>query len=350
MVEPRDAAVYLAGLRLRELTPVYAGEEIRVGGHRLLVEIRTADEACTRPGFGAMVGATPVMKQLFGVLSRVAAHDAPVLLTGESGTGKELAARGLHDNGPRQNGPFIAVNCAGIPSTLFESELFGHEKGSFTGATRGQDGAFQAADGGTLFLDEVGELQADAQAKLLRVLESGEVRRVGGGKPEYPDVRVVCATNRDLADMSHQGTFRSDLYFRIAVLSVRLPPLRARREDIPQLAATLLNRANPGSSLTEDGASALMEHEWPGNVRELRNVLTRALVLGGPVISATSLSFDAWAFDGAKPAELTAEGAERAAVEAALADSGGNRSAAARALGIPRSSLLYKIKRLGIKT
>jgi transcriptional regulator with GAF, ATPase, and Fis domain len=357
LVEPGQAAAYLAGARVREVTPCFAGEEVRVGEHGFVVDLTTGEEE-PRPheSFGEMVGRSAPMRRLFGVLHRIAVHDAPVLLTGDSGTGKELAARGLHASGPRGDGPFVAVNCASITETLFESELFGHEKGAFTGAVGRRDGAFHHADGGTLFLDEIGETKPDLQAKLLRALESGEVRRVGAAVPEFPDVRVVAATNRNLQQGVREGTFRHDLYFRLAVLTVRLPSLRERRDDIPVLAQALLARDHPTARLTMDAQRTLQVYDWPGNVRELRNVLTRAWVLTGDVIDAAHLEFNPWAFEdeSATPAPVprTAlprrDPPERSAIAQALADAGGNRTQAARLLGIPRSSLLYKMNRFGI--
>lgn len=354
MVEPGAVSCMLAGQRVREITPAMVGEELRLGPHSLVVEVSTVEEgASDHTSFGESVGQAPSMRRLFGILRRVAVHDAPVLLTGESGTGKELAARALHEVGIRRDGPFVAVNCAAISEQLFESELFGHEKGSFTGATHRQEGAFQRAHKGTLMLDEVGELKIDAQAKLLRALESGEVRRVGGASPEYPDVRVVAATNRNLQHMVRAGTFRSDLYFRLAVLTVGLPALRERREDIPMLARTLLSRNHPSAKLTPDAERALQTYEWPGNIRELRNVLTRAFVLSGPTITPDALHFNPWAFEEdvrhreeapPPPSGLS----EKELIEDALRRNGGNRTRAARELRMPRSSLLYKIKRHGI--
>lgn len=351
MVEPGSAATFLAGVRVRTITPVVPGEEVRVGDHAFVVETATIEESGSAlESFGEMVGSAPLTQRLFGVLHRVASHDAPVLLCGESGTGKELAARGIHDAGPRHEQPFVPVNCAAVTETLFESELFGHEKGAFTGATARQDGAFQRADRGTLFLDEVGELSPSVQAKLLRVLESGEVRRVGGSHPEYPDGRVIAATNRNLPAMVKKGTFREDLYFRLAVLTVRLPALRERRADIAVLARTLLARNHPNANLTPRALGALQEYGWPGNIRELRNVLTRAVVMGGPSISAGDLQFNPWAFDDAPAAERAPEtdGPERTMLEDALAAADGNRTRAARALGMPRSSLLYKLRKHGL--
>ncbi len=352
MVEPGHAPAFLAGARVRDITPALPGEELRVGEHGFVVEADLVREAPVSVGsFGEMVGNAEVMKRLFGILHRMALHEAPVLIIGESGTGKELAARGLHDAGPRYEAPFVAVNCAAIQENLFESELFGHEKGAFTGADVRQDGAFQRADGGTLFLDEIGELKLDLQAKLLRALESGEVRRVGGAKPEFPDIRLVAATNRNLSEMVRSGTFREDLYFRLSVLPVRMPPLRERKDDLEMLARTLLERNHPGSQLAPDGAEALQGYEWPGNVRELRNVLTRAVVLGGPVVHAGDLAFNPWAFENEPkdPGPLKrGDGNEQATIQAALDQTGGNRTQAARLLGMPRSSLLYKMKRLGL--
>lgn len=356
MVEPGLVPAFLAGTRVRETIPVMSGEEVRIGDHGFVIEITMVEEKGRElDSFGEMVGRAPVMRRLFGALHRMGAHDAPVLVTGDSGTGKELAARGLHIGGPRCEGPFVALNCAAIAESLFESELFGHEKGAFTGATGRQDGAFQRADQGTLFLDEIGEMHLDLQAKLLRVLESGEVRRVGGSQPEFPDVRVVSATNRNLQDMVRQKKFRQDLYFRLAVLTARLPSLRERREDIPVIAQTLLTRHHPGARLTADALEALQEYDWPGNVRELRNVLTRAVVMSGTTISAGDLAFNPWSFedDGATvkprtPSRAPADDPERQELEHALQEANGNRTHAARILGIPRSSLLYKLNKLGL--
>ena len=352
MVEPGSAPAFLAGTRVRDITPALPGEELRVGAHGFVVQSDLVQESPVAvASFGDMVGHAPVMKRLFGILHRMAVHEAPVLVIGESGTGKELAARGLHTSGLRYDQPFVAVNCAAIQESLFESELFGHEKGAFTGAEARQDGAFQRADGGTLFLDEIGELKLDLQAKLLRALESGEVRRVGAAQPEFPDVRLVAATNRNLSEMVRAGTFREDLYFRLSVLPVRTPPLRERTEDLEMLAHTLLQRNHPGAQLAPDAAEALQSYAWPGNVRELRNVLTRAVVLGGPVIHAADLAFNPWAFEGepVDPGPIPrADGNELATIRAALDQTSGNRTQAARLLGMPRSSLLYKMKRLGL--
>lgn len=350
MVAPSAMPIFLAGARIRMITPALAGEELTVGPHRLVVESRTADvEPSPVSCFGGAIGGTRVMQSLFGVLKRMAQHEAPVLLMGESGTGKELAARGLHEHGVRRGAPFVALNCAAVSDNLFESELFGHLKGSFTGAVANKGGAFQAADGGTLFLDEIGELRIASQAKLLRTLESGEVRRVGSSKSEYPDVRVVAATNRDLSAMVMNGEFRADLYFRLSVLSVEMPPLRKRKSDIAMLADAILKKQFPGVTIDDSARQKLLTHRWPGNVRELRNVLTRAIVLHGNVITPESLQFDHMSFatrPRRSPRKPSDE--ERTQIAEALTRNDGNRTHTARALGIPRSSLIYKIKRYGL--
>ncbi len=350
LVEPAAGAAFVGPNRVRDLLPLFAGEEIRIGNTVLRVDWDTHVDTPKADKFGEMVGTSAVMRTAFGLLRRMAAHHAPVLLIGESGTGKELAARGLHDASPRAGTRFVAVNCGAITPTLFESELFGHEKGSFTGANERRDGAFQRADGGTLFLDEVGELPEEAQAKLLRVLETGEVRRVGGNDPTFPDVRIVAATNRRLHEAARDGEFRSDLYFRLAVLAVRLPALRERIEDIPAMAIAIAAKIHPTIRINPEAMSALQGYSWPGNARELRNVLTRAYVLYGAHVEPGSLVF--CPLDTASALEAprrTIEEAEKEVITDALRRAKDNRTLAARLLGIPRSSLLYKIKRWGIE-
>ncbi len=357
LVEPGTGAAFVGGVRVRDVFPLYAGEEVRIGNTEFVVHWDERIEQPVADHFGDMVGSTEAMRRVFGILRRIAAHHAPVLLLGESGTGKELAARAIHEASPRASKPFVALNCGAIAQNLFESELFGHEKGAFTGAAERRDGAFHRADGGTIFLDEMGELPEDAQAKLLRVLETGEVRRVGGADTSFPDVRVVAATNRDLNADSQRGKFRSDLYFRLAVLAVRLPSLRERRDDIPVIAHAIARHIQSGMRIEPDAMEALCAHDWPGNARELRNVLTRAFVLSGPIVQLDSLMFnplDTPRSGGPRP-RVVAEGplaslvdAERTLIESALLRNAQNRSAAAKDLGIPRSSLLYKLKRFGI--
>nr|WP_274621980.1 sigma-54 dependent transcriptional regulator [Myxococcus fulvus] len=245
-----------------------------------------------------MVGGSAAMRDVFERLRKVAPSPATVLVLGESGTGKELVARALHAQSPRADGPLISVNCAAIPEGLLESELFGHEKGAFTGALTAHAGLVEAAHGGTLFLDEVGELPAPAQARLLRMLQDGEVRRVGATRPRKVDVRIVAATHRDLPRRVQEGAFRQDLYFRLRVVEIRLPPLRERGEDLPVLAKYLLEKAcrrigRPPATLSPESLQALMAHPWPGNVRELENALERAVILSeGPVITPDLLALE----------------------------------------------------------
>ncbi len=377
MVEPGEGAVFLGPTRVRDIVPLHAGEILRAGDTEVRVEWVDRREDLRAEHFGEMVGVSDLMCRAFGVLRRIAAHPAPVLLIGESGTGKELAARALHDASPRAGRPFVAINCGAITPTLFESELFGHERGAFTGATERRDGAFHRAEGGTLFLDEIGELPEEAQAKLLRTLESGEVRRVGSTSTTFPDVRIIAATNRNLAEEANGGRFRGDLYFRLAVLAVRIPSLRERPEDIGVIAQAIVQRLQPSLQVTPDALDVLRRWPWPGNARELRNVLTRAWVMGGEkLIDARHLVFNP--LEGMEPTAMggvatslamteppravlpqrggpavtpdtTLDTAEREVVLAALRRHEGNRTHAARELGIARSSLLCKLKRWGIR-
>ena len=349
MVEPGRGPVHLDGLRVRTITPIHPGEDFRMGETVLKVDREHLEESPVARRFGELVGEAQAMQRLFGTLRRMAGHHYTVLIIGESGTGKELIARGIHDHSNRSDRPFVALNCGAISPTLFESELFGHEKGAFTGADQRRAGAFQAADGGTLFLDEIGELPEEAQAKLLRALETGEVRRVGGSQVEIPDVRVVAATNRDLGAEVRAGRFREDLFFRLAVLSVRVPPLRDRLGDLPVLCQTLCRGLGPEVMVTGDALGLLRRHRWPGNVRELRNVLTRAYVMHGPRIDAPALSFHQLAPAPAPRAPAWDEGAsEKAYLKAVLERHGGNRSATARELGVARSTLHHKLRKHGL--
>ena len=232
---------------------------------------------------GEMVGKSPAMREIFGLIERIAPTDATVLIEGETGTGKDMIARTLHLLSPRTDAPFIVVDCGAVAGTLIESELFGHEKGAFTGAVTARQGAFELASGGTVFLDELGELSLDLQPKLLRVLEQRELRRVGGTKTIKVDLRVIAATRKDLRSEVEKGKFREDLYFRLNVVPITAPSLRERREDIPLLIDAMLGKLNGPENkvtLTEQTRGALMAHDWPGNVRELRNVIERALALG----------------------------------------------------------------------
>jgi len=344
--------VWLEAQPVSAPTPVWDHDIIRIGRATLeAASVVGAPKASARQvGFGEMVGSSEPMTRLFDVLDRMSRHEAPVLLTGESGTGKELAARAIHDHGRRAAKPFVAINCAAIPQNLAEAQLFGYEKGAFTGADQRRDGAFHRAHRGTLFLDELGEMTIDGQARLLRALESGEVTRVGATTPEYLDVRVVAATNRSLPKMVEEGTFRRDLFYRLAVLTTKLPPLRERIQDIPHLVQTLIQRDHPGVKVTPEALDELKTYAWPGNVRELRNVLTRGVVLGGNPVRVEHLQFQPWAFDDTPVVEDDdGSESEKQSLIDLLRRVQGNKAAAARALGIPRSSLLYKMMKFGLE-
>ena len=319
-----------------------------------VVELLSAMDA--RALFPNMVGESRAMRAVFSQLLKVAATDATVLLLGESGVGKELAAQSLHEKSGRAKGPFVAVNCAAIPEGLLESELFGHERGAFTGAVSRKIGKFEKAAQGTLFLDEIGDMPPETQAKILRAIESRQFERVGGGKALRLDVRVVAATHRDLPEMIRQGRFREDLYHRLNVFPVRLPPLRERREDIPLLAGRFLEGFRPGARLSVEALQRLLAHDWPGNVRELKNVLERATVLAGDTeiaprhLPGLSAQGPAEAVAGDEAADLDSRLAayERTLIEAALSRTGGVQSRAAALLGIKERSLWHRVKKLSI--
>lgn len=254
---------------------------------------RLKAEVMERFSFSGLVGKSKKMREVYDLIGKVAKSTANVLILGESGTGKELAAKAIHYNGRRRGAPFVAVNCGAIPETLMESELFGHTKGSFTGAISDHPGLFEQAEGGTLFLDEIGEVPLQLQAKLLRVLQEREFRRVGGGSSLKADVRIVAASNRDLEDQVREGTFREDLFYRLNVVQVRMPPLKERTEDIPALIEHFYKKYSiqPGSGeiVTADALRALFNYPFPGNVRELENLVERCAVLGSGVISEQCL-------------------------------------------------------------
>ncbi|HWO24365.1 MAG TPA: sigma-54 dependent transcriptional regulator [Kofleriaceae bacterium] len=343
-------------------------------------------------GLGEVIGESALMRGLLAMIDRVAASDATVLIVGESGTGKELLARTIHRVGPRRDGPFVAFDCSALAPSLIEAELFGHEKGAFTGAARARRGLFREANGGTIFLDEIGDIDATVQNKLLRVLQEREIKPVGGDRPVAIDVRVVAATNKDLKSLVARGQFREDLYWRLAVVPIQVPPLRERKEDIPQLAAHILARRRGAAKsfggsetryptqITAKALARLQAYRWPGNIRELENVLSRAAILcDGETIRSHDL--DLLGLDhpaGASPAAIAAaaeidrvelpaiqlerlgdgEGlkdltdrairaVERAAIAAALRRDR-NPAHAARRLGISRASIYTKMKAYGL--
>ncbi|NVB78625.1 MAG: sigma 54-interacting transcriptional regulator [Kofleriaceae bacterium] len=310
-----------------------------------------------------LVGDSKIIRELRKTIDRVAASDASVLLLGESGTGKGLTARMLHASSARAAHPFMQVDCGAIAASVFESELFGHERGAFTGATRTRRGPIELAHGGTLFLDEIGELPLELQPKLLRVIEDRVVVRVGSTEPVSVDVRIIAATNRNLEDMVAKGQFREDLYFRLKVVEIVVPPLRGRRADLHALAESLLPRAarrcgQDGKPLADDALARMTAYAWPGNVRELENVLERALVLAeGPSITAADLDLpDRVAppepveheVEASRPHEVVMDDIERRRLSAALAAAEGNQSHAAKALGMPRTTFINKLRRHGL--
>jgi two-component system response regulator AtoC len=331
------------------------------------VEALSADSQQEAPGEEELVGRSPAMLQVFKTIGRVAAAQEPVLIVGESGTGKELVANAIHKNSPRAEHPFVKVNSAALSPTLLESELFGHEKGAFTGAVSRRKGRFEQADDGTLFLDEIGELDVELQAKLLRVLQTGQFERVGGEETLRADVRVVAATNRDLPARIAEGRFREDLFYRLNVVTIELPPLRQRREDVPLLAEYVLRRLAakynwPHLALAPDALAYLVEQPWPGNVRQLQNVLARAAILArGRVIGTDDLRA-APSPAGPVPStapEPTPSGSlllrdilaetERRVIRQALEQEKWNRTRAARVLGISRRQLFDKIHQYGLQ-
>jgi two-component system response regulator AtoC len=347
------------------------------------IERRAEEPAAPSVPGGMILGESGVMKDAMALLSRAAAGNTTVLIRGESGTGKELVARALHDMSPRKHEPFVKIDCASLPETLLESELFGYEKGAFTGAVARKPGRVELADGGTLFLDEIGELTAPLQAKLLRLLQDRELERLGGTKTIKVDVRVVAATHRDLETMVERGQFRQDLFYRLNVVPLWLPPLRARRDDVELLArhfCKVFGQANgkPDIALDPEAVRALRGQRWPGNVRQLQNFMERLVVLSeGPSIGEESVRAElsrqvrfvtqpgtggasrlsrsiASEVNVAGPASvvgpLDAElrSAEKKAIERALRHAGGNRSLAARLLGVSRSTLYAKLEEHGL--
>ena len=340
------------------------GAVISLGQSRVRFDALGGEERAalsSDPRWGRALGTSEAMRRIFAVLPRLAESDATILLEGETGTGKGLLAEAIHEASPRATGPFIVLDCGSIPPTLIESELFGHEKGSFTGATAARVGGFEAARGGTVFLDEIGELPLDMQPKLLRAIEDRVVKRVGGNEPIRLDIRIVAATNRDLRTEINQGRFRSDLYYRLNTFRLRIPPLRERRDDIALLVAHFYRQLSSGDlAPPAELLAELARHDWPGNVRELRAAVERAVLLGDPAVWR-ALSGDGEASDAAEAPvadEQIADGTsfraakeravaawERGYVRQLIARHDGNLSRAARAVRMDRNHLRELLRR-----
>jgi DNA-binding NtrC family response regulator len=348
---------WVDGMRIAE-AELSAGARLRLGNHDIVLERDLKSEAPRLPG---LVWRDPALAPMLELLRRAAPSQLPIMILGETGSGKEVAARAVHELSSRSAGPFVPLNCGAISRELAESELFGHEKGAFTGAITSAPGAFGAADRGTLFLDEVGDLPLPLQVKLLRALEAGEIKPVGAPRPRNIDVRVVCATHQDLHQRIREGAFREDLFYRLRGVTVELPPLRARPQDVLPLAEHFLPR---GHTFAADARAALLSHRWPGNARELRHVVQLGALLSEGVIRASALHFDGapvWqprraqeAAELSPPDRVELRGRtlselEELAVRSAHARHGGNRRVIAQELGIARSSLLRKLDQLGLR-
>jgi DNA-binding NtrC family response regulator len=341
-------------------------EELRITVRRVLesARLRHENESLRRQldekyGFENIIGRSEAMERVFHTIRQVAPTRASVLIQGESGTGKELIAHAIHQNSPRKRGPFIAVNCGALSPTLLESELFGHERGAFTGAEARRKGRFELADGGTLFLDEISEVSAELQVKLLRALQEQTFERVGGTETIRVDIRVIAATNRDIDAMVEEGGFREDLFYRLNVVRITVPPLRERVEDVPLLADAFMRESSEanGKAVKPLGPrvlAALQGHRWPGNVRQLRNVIEGMVVMAtGKEITIKSLPPEIrQATDGGRmiqlPAQISMKEAEREIIRATLRETGGNRAQAARILGLGRKTLYRKMELYGI--
>ena len=344
--KPWDNRRLLATLR----TQVELGRALRKS-QRLELETRTV----RKEGLPELIAESPAMQPVLRLMERVGPSDANVLVLGEHGTGKEVLARWLHASSSRVERPMIPVNLGGIPDGLFESELFGHVRGAFTDAKTDRVGRFELAEGGTLFLDEVGNLPLPQQAKLLRVLETGEFERVGASRARRADVRVIAATNADIHAEVKAGRFREDLLFRLNTVEIRLPPLRERRADIPPLAAHFLRRYAGryrkalGEGFAPDAMDMLLRHAWPGNVRELDHAIERAVLLAeGPAVRARDLALDSNSGGGGALDQMSLEDVERVLIQKALTRAAGNVSDAAKALGLSRSALYRRLKRHGL--
>ena len=362
ILKPFDVSELLSILQ-RGLQAAASMKELASGEGKKVTEDRNIT-----PG---LIGASPAMQKIYKLVGQVARADAAVLLVGESGTGKELVARAIYANSPRAARPYVAINCAAIPDTLLESELFGHERGAFTGALTQRIGKFERADGGTIFLDEIGDMPLALQAKLLRVLQNGEFQRLGGDQTLRTRVRVIAATNKDLTAMVKAKTFREDLFYRLNVVQIQLPPLRERPEDVLPLAEHFLKRAAKDQALKFSAAAkkSLQSYAWPGNVRELENAVERAVVcaashaiepgdlppeMSGPTVSLAGAptGSDWWSLVASvagKDGDLLAAG-EKMLVEKALAQAGGNVKKASEILGVTRAALRTRVERYGLST
>jgi DNA-binding NtrC family response regulator len=319
------------------------------------------EELGRRYTFDNVVGHSQAMQEIFATIMRVAPTRATVLLAGESGVGKDLIARAIHFHSPRRDRPFVKINCTAIPENLMESELFGFEKGAFTGAVAPKPGKFEMADTGTAFLDEIGDVPGSIQVKLLRVLQEREFERLGSNKTRQIDVRILAATNRDLRAALEEGTFREDLYYRLNVVPLNIPPLRERKEDIPFLAEHFVRKlavetGSTADSISENAIKRLLEYSWPGNVRELENVIERSLVLAaGKRLEAADIRLEAnprareSAIDSFLPDGVTLDEHEQAIIREALRRADGNKSQAARLLGVTRNALRYRLSQMGME-
>jgi DNA-binding NtrC family response regulator len=306
--------------------------------------------------FENIIGSSAPMQDIFATIMRVAPTRATVLLAGESGVGKDMIARAIHQHSPRKDRPFVKINCTAIPENLMESELFGYEKGAFTGANTSKPGKFEQADTGTVFLDEIGDVPGSIQVKLLRVLQEREFERLGSNKTQHTDVRVIAATNVDLRAALEQGTFREDLYYRLNVVPMNIPPLRERKEDIPYLVEHFAKKF--GGEISEGAMERLMSYHWPGNVRELENVVERSVLLAqGPRVEPSDVKIDTAPRRSAAPAGgdhflpegMTLDEYEQSVIREALKRANGNKSQAARLLGLTRNALRYRLAQMGIE-
>jgi DNA-binding NtrC family response regulator len=306
--------------------------------------------------FENIIGSSAPMQDIFATITRVAPTRATVLLAGESGVGKDMIARAIHQHSPRKDRPFVKINCTAIPENLMESELFGYEKGAFTGANTSKPGKFEQADTGTVFLDEIGDVPGSVQVKLLRVLQEREFERLGSNKTQHTDVRVIAATNVDLRAALEQGTFREDLYYRLNVVPINIPPLRERKEDIPYLVEHFAKKF--GGEISEGAMERLMSYHWPGNVRELENVVERSVLLAqGPRVEPADVKIDTAprrstapvGGDHFLPEGMTLDEYEQSVIREALKRANGNKSQAARLLGLTRNALRYRLAQMGIE-